>query len=148
MKWDRQRPAKAAAERCRCHDWRPTSPPQRGFLPFSCTHRPGRSGPHGPAGSGVDFPIPQNSFVWVPLKMGSRARSRKTAAAMRLGCVADRPHAAQASSAVKRCSLPAGRCSACSLLIYPPTRAQWPARAGGLWGGFPSPARLTCMGSS
>jgi hypothetical protein len=42
--------------------------------PFSYTHRPGRSGPHGPAGSGVDFPIPQNSFVWVPLKMGSRAR--------------------------------------------------------------------------
>jgi len=44
--------------------------------PFSYTHRPGRSGLHGPAGSGVDFPIPQNSFVWVALKMGSRARSR------------------------------------------------------------------------
>jgi hypothetical protein len=43
--------------------------------PFSYTHRPGRSGPHGPAGSGVDFPIPQNSFVWVSLKMGSRARN-------------------------------------------------------------------------
>jgi hypothetical protein len=96
----------------------------------------------------VDFPIPQNSFVWVPLKMGSRARNRKTAAAMRLGCVADRPHAAQASNTVKRCSLPAGRCSACSLLIYPPTRARWPARAGGLWGGFSSPARLACMGSA
>jgi hypothetical protein len=41
--------------------------------PFSYTHRPGRSGAHEPAGSGVDFRIPQNSFVWVSLKMGSRA---------------------------------------------------------------------------
>ena len=41
--------------------------------PFSYTHRPGRSGRHGPAGSGVDFPLPQNSSVWVLLKMGSRA---------------------------------------------------------------------------
>jgi len=55
---------------------RSTSPPQGFLLPFSYTHRPGRSGAHGPAGSGVDFPIPQNSFVWVLLKMGSRARSR------------------------------------------------------------------------
>lgn len=31
-------------------------------------------------------------------------------------------------------------------LIYPPTRAQWGARAGGLWGGFPDPAKLICMG--
>ena len=44
--------------------------------PFSYTHRPGRSGAHEPAGSGVDFPIPQNSFVWRWLKMGSRARTR------------------------------------------------------------------------
>jgi hypothetical protein len=54
---------------------RSTSPPQGFLLPFSYTHRPGRSGAHGPAGSGVDFPIPQNSFVWVLLKMGSLARS-------------------------------------------------------------------------
>jgi hypothetical protein len=33
-----------------------------------------------------------------------------------------------------------------SLLIYPPTRAQWGARAGGLWGGFLNPAKLICMG--
>ena len=40
----------------------------------------------------------------------------------------------------------AGRCSARSFLIYPPTGAQWPARPGGLWGGFPNPAKLICMG--
>ena len=54
---------------------RSTSPPQGFLLPFSYTHRPGRSGAHGPAGSGVDFSIPQNSFVWVLLKMGPLARS-------------------------------------------------------------------------
>ena len=53
---------------------RSTSPPQGFLLPFSYTHRPGRSGAHGPAGSGVDFSIPQNSFVCVSLKMGSLAR--------------------------------------------------------------------------
>ena len=53
----------------------PTSPPQGFLLPFSYTHRPGRSALHGPAGSGVDFAIPQNSFVCVSLKMGSLARS-------------------------------------------------------------------------
>lgn len=42
---------------------------------FSYTHRPERSGPHGSAGSWVDFRIPQNSFVCVLQKMGSRARS-------------------------------------------------------------------------
>src|SRR5213076_1921159 len=54
---------------------RSTSPPQGFLLPFSYTHRPGRSALHGPAGSGVDFSIPQNSFVWVLLEMGSLARS-------------------------------------------------------------------------
>jgi hypothetical protein len=48
--------------------------------PFSYTHRPGCSGRHGPAGSWVDFPIPQNSFVWVLLKIGSRARATPNAA--------------------------------------------------------------------
>jgi hypothetical protein len=43
---------------------------------FSYTHRPARRGPRGPAGSWVDFPIPQNSSVLVLLKMGSRARNR------------------------------------------------------------------------
>ena len=37
-------------------------------------------------------------------------------------------------------------CSGFSLLIYPPTRAQWSSRPGGLWGGFPNPAKLICMG--
>jgi hypothetical protein len=52
----------------------PRHPPHRSLsVPFSYTHRPGRSGSHGPAGSWVDFPIPQNSFVWVLQKIGSRA---------------------------------------------------------------------------
>ena len=54
-----------------------TSTPQGSFFPSpSHTHRPGCSGPHGPAGCGVDFPVPQNSFVWALQKMGSRARAR------------------------------------------------------------------------
>ena len=56
----------------RCQGYASTSPPQES-VPFSYTHRPGRSGSHGPAGSWVDSPIPQNSFVWVLLKIGSRA---------------------------------------------------------------------------
>ena len=44
--------------------------------PFSYTHRPGRSGRHGPAGWGVDFPIPQNSFGCVLQEMGSRVCRR------------------------------------------------------------------------
>src|SRR4051795_756163 len=54
---------------------RSTSPPQGFLLPFSYTHRPRRSALHGPAGSGVDFSIPQNSFAWVLLKVGSLARA-------------------------------------------------------------------------
>ena len=67
----------AACEGCRgevprlCLDIPPTGALS---VPFSYTHRPGRSGSHGPAGSWVDLPIPQNSFVWVLLKIGSRAR--------------------------------------------------------------------------
>lgn len=69
----------AACEGCRgevprlCLDIPPTG---ACFVPFSYTHRPGRSGRHGPAGSWVDFPIPQKSFVWVLLKLGSRAPTR------------------------------------------------------------------------
>ena len=44
--------------------------------PFSYTHRPGRSGRHGPAGWGVDFPIPQNSYGCVLQEMGSRVCRR------------------------------------------------------------------------
>ena len=44
--------------------------------PFSYTHRPGRSGRHGPAGWGVGFPIPQNSFGCVLQEMGSRVCRR------------------------------------------------------------------------
>jgi hypothetical protein len=42
-------------------------------------------------------------------------------------------------------SFPPSRRSAPSLLIYPPTGSQWRPRAGGLWGGFPDPAKLVCM---
>jgi hypothetical protein len=85
-------------------------------------------------------------FVWVSLKMGSRARSR-----------ADAHHEAgegpepgtQPLGSRKRVytvlSLP-NRCSALSFLIYPPTGAQWRARPGGLWGGFPNPAKLDWYG--
>jgi hypothetical protein len=65
----------AACEGCRGEVPRRLDiPPTGAFFSFpSYTHRPGRSGAHEPAGSGVDFRIPQNSFVWVSLKMGSRA---------------------------------------------------------------------------
>lgn len=62
---------KAAVDRCRVN---PTAGPQS-FPSFSYTHRPGRSGPHGPAGSWAHSRIPQNSPGCVRLKMGSRARS-------------------------------------------------------------------------
>ena len=42
---------------------------------FSYTHRPRSSGAYEPAGWGVDFPVPPSQFVWVSLKMGSRART-------------------------------------------------------------------------
>src|SRR5690348_4604739 len=80
MIWDKQRPVKAAVERCQGRANRAsTSPPQELGTLFSYTHRPWCSRAHGPAGSGVDFPIPQNSFVWVSLKMDSRARGTKKA---------------------------------------------------------------------
>lgn len=68
----------AACEGCRGEVPRRLDiPPTGAFFSFpSYTHRPGRSGAHEPAGSGVDFRIPQNSFVWRWLKMGSRARTR------------------------------------------------------------------------
>ena len=51
---------------------------------------------------------------------------------------------ASTSGTVAGCPRCSG-CCGCSLLIYPPTRAQWGARAGGLWGGFPNPEKLICM---
>ena len=55
-----------------------------------------------------------------------------------------------AKAAVERCrvcldSPPTGDFGF-SFLIYPPTRAQWRARAGGLRRGFPSSAEPICMG--
>jgi hypothetical protein len=77
--------------RCRQTDRMPRKPaaPSRGApcppaaalpAPFSYTHRPGRSGPRGPAGSGADFPVPRGSLVWGPAKNGL-ASSRPQAAA-------------------------------------------------------------------
>ena len=78
--------------------------------PFSYTHRPGRSGRHGPAGWGVDFPIPENSFGCVLQKMGSRARRRATSRHGPRG----------------ECGMPAGQARA----VYPgpPTQDRPPSR--------------------
>src|SRR5690606_41559286 len=47
---------------------------------------------------------------------------------------------------VQTCALPISLAALPpSLLIYPPTGSQWRPRAGGLWGGFPDPAKLICM---
>jgi hypothetical protein len=56
-----------------------------------------------------------------------------------------------AKAAAERCQgacldiPPAGACDSLSL-TYPPAWVQWLARAGGLWGGFPDPAKLNCAG--
>ena len=83
-------PSGAEASRC-CLLFLPLAalPP-----PFSYTHRPGRSGAHEPAGSGVDFPTPRNSFVWRLLKMGSRARTRGERPAPTAAWLPGRPRAA------------------------------------------------------
>ena len=94
MKWD--------CNSLRRPPWRgagavPRHPPHRvGLGPsLSYTHRPMRRGAHEPSGRGADFSIPQNSFVWASLKMGSRASERAGArtpprgeffAARRPGC--------------------------------------------------------------
>ena len=131
----------AACEGCRGEVPRRLDiPPTGALFSFpSYTHRPGRSGAHGPAGSGVDFPVPQNSFVWVWLKMGSRA-SKNARVGSGVGHRSRRePNAALTVFLLPLAALPP------SLLIYPPTGSQWRPRAGGLWGGFPDPAKLICM---
>jgi hypothetical protein len=120
MKWDQQQPAKATAERRRGSE-APDIPPAGVSLPFSYTHRPGRSGAHGPAGSWVDFPIPQNSFVWVSLKMGSRARDRKRRASRRLG----RSQTAEAIDTAMRLPL-----AALAALAAPFSYTHRPGRSG------------------
>jgi hypothetical protein len=129
----------------------PRHPPRRAgvSLFFSHTHRPGRSGAHGPAGSGVDFPTPQNSFVWVSLKIGSRARKRtqsapQTGEEARASARGTRGFGTKPAHSIASCALCPSRLAR-SFLIYPPTRAQWGARAGGLWGGFPDPEKPICM---
>ena len=74
---------RAASEGCRGEVPRadPDIPPQGVVLAlFSYTHRPVCSAAHGPAGLWAENPIPQNSFVWVLLKMGSRPQTAKIAA--------------------------------------------------------------------
>lgn len=57
-----------------------------------------------------------------------------------------------AKAAVERCrallDIPPTGAVDSLFLIYPPTGAQWRARPGGLWGGFPNPAKLVCTGSA
>jgi hypothetical protein len=147
MNWDQQRPVKAAAERCQ--GWASTSPPQGLPAPsLSHTHRPPFSGAHGPAGSWVDFPIPQNSFCMRFAKNGLAgsqppkvARARASQATSGAGQAPCGRGACQPLS--QWLLLRPRRCSARSFLIYPPTAVQRGARAGGLLGGFPNSAKLT-----
>ena len=68
----------AGQSAAQAHPGPPAAPAAPAALaaPPSYTHRPLRRAAHGVAGRGADFSIPQNSFVWVSLKMGSRAGSR------------------------------------------------------------------------
>ena len=81
--------------------------------PFSYTHRPGRSGAHEPAGSGVDLPIPQNSFVWRLLKMGSRARAGG-------GRPARRPRPGPTAARLPQAAYPTPRPAYPGPTLYPP----------------------------
>ena len=84
--------------------------------PFSYTHRPGRSGRHGPAGWGVDFPIPQNSFGCVLQEKGSRACGRA------ISCHGPRGE----------CRMPEGGLP-CTVYPGPPTQSRLP------WTAHPEP---------
>jgi hypothetical protein len=84
--------------------------------PFSYTHRPGRSGRHGPAGWGVGFPIPQNSFGCVLQKRGSRACGRA------ISCHGPRGE----------CRMPEGGLP-CTVCPGPPTQGRLP------WTAHPEP---------
>jgi hypothetical protein len=102
--------------------------------PFSYTHRPRCSGRHGPAGSWVDFPIPQNSFVCVLLKMGSRARNHAAAPGgpPRPGLPRARPAAApQGGGWAPRAAYPTPRPT------YPMPRPAYPAPRAA----YPTPRR-------
>jgi hypothetical protein len=100
----------------------PRHPPRRAgvSLFFSHTHRPGRSGAHGPAGSGVDFPTPKNSSVCVSLKIGSRARNHTQSAPQ-----SARPGRAAADLRRRLCTTLGARAAAPSRLPYTPTRLPY-----------------------
>ena len=103
-------------------------------VPFSYTHRRECSGAHGPAGSWVDFPIPQNSFVCVLLKMGSRARNHAAAPGgpPRPGLPRARPAAApQGGGWAPRAAYPTPRPT------YPMPRPAYPAPRAA----YPTPRR-------
>jgi hypothetical protein len=100
----------------------PAVPSARAALPapFSYTHRPGRSGAHGPAGSGVDFPTPKNPSVCVSLKIGSRARSHTQSAPQ-----SARPGRAAADLRRRLCTTLGARAAAPSRLPYTPGRLPY-----------------------
>jgi hypothetical protein len=133
----KQRPAKAAAERCLGE---PRQPPRRSFL-FLLSHIPTGQGAVGRTARRALGWISQSRktrFVCVLQKMGSRARARQRGRSR-----TRRRHRTDRASADRLARLPSLLClPACSLLVYPPARAQWRARPGGLWGGLPDPAKL------
>jgi hypothetical protein len=132
MNWDQQRPVKAAAERCQ--GWASTSPPQGLPAPsLSHTHRPPFSGAHGPAGSWVDFPIPQNSFCMRNAKnglAGSQPPRWRQSLPRRGGAVpAKRPAAAEPASRSRSGFAPA-QALLCPLLSHIPTDRCSAGRTG------------------
>jgi hypothetical protein len=149
MKWDRKRPAKAAVERCQV---RTRQPPHRALGSLFLIYPPTRAqwGAR-PGGLWGGFPSPAK-LICMGFARNRLASSHATHIARR-NRPRRRPEPANAAPGSEpaqhvQCgaaSCPAA-CLACSFLIYPPTRAQWAARPGGLWGGFPSPAKLICMG--
>jgi hypothetical protein len=132
MNWDQQRPVKAAAERCQ--GWASTSPPQGLPAPsLSHTHRPPFSGAHGPAGSWVDFPIPQNSFCMRFAKNGlagsqpPRWRQSLPSEEERCRPSALRPRSLPAALAV---AFAPAQALLCPLLSHMPTDRRSAGRAG------------------
>jgi len=125
--------------------WGSRHPPHRSFfLPSHIPTDQGAVGRTARLALGWISQSRKTHFVWVSLKMGSRARNHhfgRASPSRRGGPATARPDAAGNNQYYQYCCQPPGRRSVCSLLIYPPTRAQWAARPGGLWGELPDPAK-------
>ena len=148
MKWDQERPAKAAVERCRvCLDSPPTGDFGFSFLIYPPTRAQWRARAGGLRGG---FPNPAKLICMGFAKNGlASSQPHKGAAphpAQRAKRPAERDRVAGGPRTLCCGSQAPGLCSAFSLLIYPPTTEQWRARAGGLRRGFPSSAEPICMG--